>query len=246
MLRIQGKYSRRELLKVGSLSSLGLSLGQLMANQASANNAWTPEFANALQARGIAGSFGKAKRCIVLFMLGGPPQHETWDPKPDAPAEVRGDFKPIATATPGLHVGELMPQTAKLTNHIAVLRAMATDDNAHSASGYWMLTVTPTPLRTRKTLCPAHPTIGLVWPLSFGISKETQAHSPARSACLRKFGIPADCFGQAKMPVGLVVTPTPGSSVAIQMHLIFGSLISLFLQSSPPSASNNAKTFSLN
>lgn len=157
MIRIQGKYSRRELLKVGSLSSMGLSLGQWMANQASANNAITPEFTNALQARGIAGSFGKAKRCIVLFMLGGPPQHETWDPKPDAPAEVRGDFKPIATATPGLHVGELMPQTAKLTNHIAVLRAMATDDNAHSASGYWMLTGYPHSPKNAENSLPGPP-----------------------------------------------------------------------------------------
>ncbi|MFM7929648.1 MAG: DUF1501 domain-containing protein, partial [Pirellula sp.] len=157
MIRIQGKYSRRELLKVGSLSSMGLSLSQWMANQASANNAITPEFTNALQARGIAGSFGKAKRCIVLFMLGGPPQHETWDPKPDAPAEVRGDFKPIATATPGLHVGELMPQTAKLTNHIAVLRAMATDDNAHSASGYWMLTGYPHSPKNAENSLPGPP-----------------------------------------------------------------------------------------
>jgi len=157
MIRIQGKYSRRELLKVGSLSSMGLSLGQWMANQASANNAITPEFTYALQARGIAGSFGKAKRCIVLFMLGGPPQHETWDPKPDAPAEVRGDFKPIATATPGLHVGELMPQTAKLTNHIAVLRAMATDYNAHSASGYWMLTGYPHSPKNAENSLPGPP-----------------------------------------------------------------------------------------
>ncbi len=87
--------------------------------------------------------FGKAKACIVLFMLGGPPQHETWDPKPLAPAEIRGPFGTIATATPGLRVGELMPRTARLTDRIAVLRAMSTNDNAHSSSGYWMLTGRP-------------------------------------------------------------------------------------------------------
>ena len=135
----RGNPSRREWLRIGSLSSLGLSASQLLANQANAQSTVTPAVVAALQAKGIAGSFGKAKRCIVLFMLGGPPQHETWDPKPEAPAEIRGDFKPIATATPGLLVGELMPQTAKWTNHIAVLRAMATDDNAHSASGYWII-----------------------------------------------------------------------------------------------------------
>ncbi|MEX0726855.1 MAG: DUF1501 domain-containing protein, partial [Planctomycetaceae bacterium] len=84
-----------------------------------------------------------AKRCIVLFLLGGPPQHETWDPKPAAPAEVRGPYQPIATATPGLTINELMPRTALLTGRVAVLRAMSTNDNAHSSSGYWMLTGRP-------------------------------------------------------------------------------------------------------
>ena len=53
-------------------------------------------------------AFGKAKACIVVGLLGGPPQHETWDPKPDAPAEIRGEFKPIPTSVPGLDVCELM------------------------------------------------------------------------------------------------------------------------------------------
>jgi hypothetical protein len=71
------------------------------------------------------------------------PQHETWDPKPDAPAEVRGEFGVIQSRTPGLLVGELMPRTAQLTDRIAVLRAVVTNDNAHSSSGYQMLTGVP-------------------------------------------------------------------------------------------------------
>src|SRR5262249_11762605 len=86
---------------------------------------------------------GRARSCIVLFYLGGPPQHETWDPKPDAPGEIRGSLKPIASNVPGLMVGELMPRTARLMDKVCVLRAMATDDNAHSSSGYWMLTGVP-------------------------------------------------------------------------------------------------------
>jgi hypothetical protein len=86
---------------------------------------------------------GKAKACILLFHLGGPPQHETWDPKPDAPREVRGDLKPIATNVPGILVGELMPRTARHVDKICVLRAVSTNDNAHSSSGYWMLTGVP-------------------------------------------------------------------------------------------------------
>lgn len=86
---------------------------------------------------------GKARSVIYLFHLGGPPQHETWDPKPEAPAEIRGPFKPISTSTPGMQIGELMPRTARLTHHIAALRALSTHDNAHSSSGYWMLTGVP-------------------------------------------------------------------------------------------------------
>lgn len=126
--------SRREWLRAGGLGAFGLSLAQLQQAQA---------YPAAALSSDSSSSFGKAKRCIVLFLLGGPPQHETWDPKPEAPSEIRGDFGSIATATPGLHVGELMPLTARLTERIAVLRAMATDDNAHSASGYWMLTGRP-------------------------------------------------------------------------------------------------------
>jgi hypothetical protein len=117
--------SRRELLRIGGLSAAGLTL-PLPA-----------------QARSDLSSFGRAKACILLFLGGGPPQHETWDPKPDAPTEIRGEFKPIASSVPGLRVGELMPRTAALAHKICVLRAVSTNDNAHSSSGYWVLTGHP-------------------------------------------------------------------------------------------------------
>ena len=131
--RLCDGLSRREWLRVGGLLGGSLGLPGLLA-------------ARSLSAAGAAGEaagFGRAKACIVLFMGGGPPQHETWDPKPEAPLEIRGPFQPIATATPGLQVCELMPRTARLTEWIAVLRAVATDDNAHSSSGYYMLTGQP-------------------------------------------------------------------------------------------------------
>ena len=141
--------SRREWLRVGGLGAFGLSLPQLVRGRTTIAS---PSIPNP-----FSGSFGKAKSCIVLFMLGGPPQHETWDPKPDAPSEIRGDLGSIATATPGLRVGELMPQTAKLTDRIAVLRAMATDDNAHSSSGYWMLTGYPHSPKNSENALPGAP-----------------------------------------------------------------------------------------
>jgi hypothetical protein len=75
--------------------------------------------------------------------MGAPPQQSTWDPKPEAPAEIRGEFGPIATSVPGLHVSELMPRTARLADKLCVLRAVASDDSAHSSSGYYMLTGQP-------------------------------------------------------------------------------------------------------
>jgi hypothetical protein len=128
--RLCDGLTRREWLRIGGLSALGLSLPALLESRAAA-------------APGTGPAFGRAKSCIVLFLLGGPPQHETWDPKPDAPAEIRGEFKPIATNVPGIRVGELMPRTGRLMDRVCVLRAMSTDDNAHSSSGYWMLTGVP-------------------------------------------------------------------------------------------------------
>ncbi len=122
--RLCDGLTRREWLRVGGLSAFGLSLPALLSARAAATT-------------------GRAKSCIVLFHLGGPPQHETWDPKPNAPAEIRGEFKPTATNVPGIQVGELMPRTARLMDKICILRGMATDDNAHSSSGYWMLTGVP-------------------------------------------------------------------------------------------------------
>lgn len=87
-----------------------------------------------------SGTFGKAKHCIILYLAGGPPQHETFDPKPDAPREIRGEFKPIVTSVPGIHFSELLPRTAQLAHRMAVVRSMFTDVNSHATSGYWMLT----------------------------------------------------------------------------------------------------------
>jgi uncharacterized protein (DUF1501 family) len=121
------RLTRREVLRLGGLGLLGTALA--------------PE--QKTRAAGLERRFGQAKACILLFLTGGPPQHETWDPKPDAPAEIRGPFQPIATSVPGLHVCELMPRVARVAHHCSVLRALSTNDNAHSSSGYWMLTGYP-------------------------------------------------------------------------------------------------------
>lgn len=132
--------SRREWLRVGGLSALGLSLADLLGAQARASTAApAPRPAMALE----GATFGKAKSVLFLWLQGGPPQHETFDPKPDAPAEIRGPFKPIATNVPGVRFCELLPRTACLADRLAVVRSMATNDDNHDVSGYWVLTGYP-------------------------------------------------------------------------------------------------------
>ncbi len=84
--------------------------------------------------------FGKAKRCILLFMWGGPSQLDTFDLKPDAPAEIRGEFKPVSTAVPGLQMCEHFQRMASLADRVSIIRSMTHDDVAHLSSAHTTLT----------------------------------------------------------------------------------------------------------
>jgi hypothetical protein len=95
---------RREVLRVGGLGGLGLTLCDLLAGRAAAAGTRVP-------------GFRRARACIVGFLWGGPPHQDLWDLKPDAPAEVRGEFKPIATNVPGISISELLPRTARVAHH---------------------------------------------------------------------------------------------------------------------------------
>ena len=142
--------SRRAMLRAGGLAALGV----------------VPGLSKALRAESHRRADAPAKRCILLFLLGGPPQHSTWDPKPDAPEEVRGEIDSIATCVPGVRIGELLPQTAQLMDKVALLRAVTTGDNAHSSSGYYMMTGVPHAPQNRENANPGPPndwpTIGAV------------------------------------------------------------------------------------
>jgi hypothetical protein len=121
--------SRRDLLRVGGLGVLGLGLGDLLAAKsarASQDETDTPR--------------GKAKACILLFMWGGPSQLDTWDPKPDAPEEIRGEFRPIATRVPGTNISEHFPRLAQMADRYALIRSMTHDDPAHLSSVHHILT----------------------------------------------------------------------------------------------------------
>lgn len=147
-------FSRRDAIQAGGLGALGLTLPQLLASRSATA-------AEGERAGGSGLAFGKAKSVILFWLTGGPPQHETWDPKPDAPAQIRGEFGAIASRTPGLDVCELMPKTAQLTDRLAVLRAVASGDNSHSSSGYQMLTGVPHIPLSRENVVSKPPN---VWP----------------------------------------------------------------------------------
>lgn len=139
-VRLCDRFSRREWMRVGGLGVLGLSLPALLATRNSSAATSTPS----RLATCLSGAvFGRAKNVIFLWMQGGPPQHETFDPKPEAPLEIRGAFRPIQTNVPGILFSELLPRTAQRADKLAVIRSLHTDDNNHDVSGYWVLTGYP-------------------------------------------------------------------------------------------------------
>ncbi|MBI2827038.1 MAG: DUF1501 domain-containing protein [Planctomycetia bacterium] len=133
--------TRREVLRAGGLGLLGLSLPELLAGRA----AGVPAGGSQLP----SGSFGRAKSCILLFMWGGPAQQETWDLKPEAPAEIRGEFRPIATRVPGIHISEHFPQLARRTDKLAIVRSMTHTNVDHTTATSFLLTGQPPPADTK-------------------------------------------------------------------------------------------------
>ena len=164
--RLCDGISRRELMRVGGLGALGVSLPQLLH----ARSVPTAE-----PCRGAR----RAKSVILFWLLGGPPQHETWDPKPEAPSGIRGEFGRIATRVPGFGVGELMPRTALLTDRIAALRAVVSSDNAHSSSGYQMLTGVPHQPLNRENVTAKAPNL---WPSTAALVRRLQPDDGLPSA----------------------------------------------------------------
>lgn len=119
-------FSRRELLQAGGAGLLGLSLPRLLA-------------AEELQRP----TSPRAKSVIFLFLFGGPSQLETFDLKPDAPPEIRGPFKEIASRTPGLRICEHLHRSAAVSDKFCVVRTLSHTYNDHSTAGHYMQTGHP-------------------------------------------------------------------------------------------------------
>ena len=112
------QIDRRSLLRAGMLGAAGLALPGLLRLEARA------------QAQGKPTK--RASSVIILWMRGGPSQHETWDPKPDAPAEIRGPFGAIPTKVPGIRISGLLPKSAAIMNKWSIIRSLHHDDAGHS------------------------------------------------------------------------------------------------------------------
>lgn len=180
MLRILGSekrlcsgITRRDLMHVGGIGALGLGLHNV-----------SPLIAAPSRGSTIAG--GKSKSCIFVFLFGSPPQHETFDPKPLAPAQIQGEMKSIETAVPGLQIGEGLPQIAQITDRLTVVRSMTHEYPIHCCA--YVMTGMPTysiPLETNPRSPEQWPYMGSV--VDYLDGRRTGERSPALP---RNIGLP--------------------------------------------------------
>src|SRR5437667_12521242 len=142
MLSIPGKsgstcdgFSRREFLRVGGVGILGFSLADVLQLQAQA--------AAAPDALKQKAGWGKAKSVLFVFLQGGPSHIDIWDPKPEAPSNIRGEFNPIRTKVPGIWLSETMPLLAKQMDKATLIRSVSYTPAGlfnHTAAIYQMMT----------------------------------------------------------------------------------------------------------
>ena len=126
--------SRRALLQAGMLGTFGFGLSDLLRLQAQAGSQTGKIFD------------GKAKRCILVWLAGGPSHIDTFDPKPEASVDVRGEFKPIDTSVPNLQISEILPNLAKVMDKATLIRAVTSPEADHDRAAHHLLTgYRPTP-----------------------------------------------------------------------------------------------------
>src|SRR5258708_14105360 len=131
--KLCGGWTRREMLGAGGLGLFGMGLPDyLRLSEAQANQT----------ASSPPSRFGKAKSCILLYLYGAPSQLETFDPKPDAPVEIRGELKSIRSNVPGMDVCELLPNVARAMDRATVIRSLTHPYPIHGVA--YALTGTPT------------------------------------------------------------------------------------------------------
>lgn len=130
MGQIGNLLTRRQWLHRGVAAGLPIALA-----------ATRPEFSHGVNpGKSPIPGFGRARSVILVYASGGQSQLETWDPKPDAPVEIRGEFGSIPTSVPGTFIGEHLPRLARLADRYAIIRSVSHDDFDHGSAGYLALT----------------------------------------------------------------------------------------------------------
>ena len=119
------RFNRRAVLRVGGLSAFSLALPDLLRSEATAAPA----------GKGRA----RAKSVILVYLGGGLSHHDSFDLKPDAPAEVRGKYSPIGSNVPGLQVGELLPNMARTMDQVCLVRSQAHNNDHHETATNWVM-----------------------------------------------------------------------------------------------------------
>src|SRR5881396_1871709 len=143
MLSIPGKpgytcdgWSRREFMRVGGAGLFGLALGDILRMQALGSE-------SASDAAKTKAGWGKAKSVILIFLQGGPSHIDIWDPKPEAPSNVRGEFKTLRSKVPGIWLSEVMPKLAEQMDKATLIRSVSYTPAGlfnHTAAIYQMMT----------------------------------------------------------------------------------------------------------
>jgi hypothetical protein len=135
--RLCDSLSRRELLRVGGLSLLGFGLPDFLRHRDVAVGAPAEDRSAPLP------GFGTAESVIFVYLQGAPSHIDLWDPKPGAPAEIRGEFTPIATAAPGVFIGEVLPQLARQAGKFSIVRSVGCKPKGlpnHGSAIYMLMT----------------------------------------------------------------------------------------------------------
>jgi hypothetical protein len=227
-VRLCDGISRREVLRVGGLGFTGL----LWSDWLRARSAAATQSSSAQQS--LPGSFGKAKSCILVFNYGGPSHIDSFDLKPEAPVEIRGEFQPIATNVAGTMICEHLPRLAAMADRYTVLRSVNHVDNDHAVGAYLALTAHPhprsRPLGTEPAATPQDmPSLGSVVSKLRGANKAMFPYVTLGE--LRHFGNKdsmgqnAGCLGHAYDPFAVPFTqPMGGDDVRLDMRLV-GSML---------------------
>jgi hypothetical protein len=154
--------TRRDFIQIGFAGVAGLGFCDLLRARA---------------AEPTNKPLGKDVNCILIWMDGGPSHYETFDPKPDAPSEIRGDFKPIGTKVPGIQFSEAVPKLAGVADKLSILRSICHKDPNHGGGNHYMMTGMPTPV---PVACGAfvtfHPSFGSMVSYDRGIRKGLPAY----------------------------------------------------------------------